>query len=256
MKKINILFIFIFLLFASTLLAFGTKRDVIAGKDYIDTVLQVDDFDKIEVGNIFQVEYTQVADEKSKVQVSAPANLFEFLDVSSEGGKLSLTLKEDTPAIKGKFSIIFRVQSPSLTEVKIDDIAKFTAKEPVRCETFRLQANNVSTVNFNSVETRTADIEASGISKLTIGKLDCEEIKLESTGAAKIDISGKSGSAIFVASGTSFMDIWGLAAAEITGSATGASKVKCQPTNKLSLDSITRSSKINCRTSSMTKARQ
>lgn len=146
-------------------------------------------FNQINVSSIYHVELSRSG--KFFVKVEAPDFIMPYLDVTTEGGKLKLGMKEMPKDIRlkletnGRNEVRAFVSMPSLTGLNMSGAANLEAQGGIfpAGKEFELKMSGATQLKGLSVEAREAEIECNGAAKFNL-KGSFTEMEMELSGAA------------------------------------------------------------------------
>lgn len=210
-------------------------------------------FDELEVSSSIDVNY--IVSNEYSVEISAPENLIEYVNVSQSNNELSLSMK--SVSVNGDPNINVTVKCPSLKAVSLHGASTFQATG-IKCQDgdFELELDGAAKAGISKIiassvemdlcgasETTVSVIEASsieldmsGASKLTASGIDASRIEADASGASKVKLSGKAVNVEYDASGASSFDAASLRATNGSVEASGASSVKVNIKNVYELE--------------------
>lgn len=169
----------------------------------VQTSPEVETVDSLVIGSAFQV--TLSLGEEPSLVVRTDDNLVDRIDLSMQGGELSLSL--DGTATDATLEADLTVPADALSSVELGGASSLTATDPITSPALRLiltgasrafvvvngerlevQAEGASVVNASgSAQSLTAD--AMGASSLQLGELAVAEADVRSAGASRVDVA-------------------------------------------------------------------
>jgi len=146
---------------------------------------EVEDFEAIEVGGIFEVEV--VAQKDFSVEVEADDNLLQYIRTEVRDGKLQISTDK---RISPKGSIHVRVSAPNIDNLEVSGVSKVSLAN-VKNDSLKVDASGASKIKVDG-ETKNLEVELSGASKLDAESLKAENVDVDGSGAssANVNVSG------------------------------------------------------------------
>ncbi len=173
-------------------------------------------FSKIVVSGVGDVEYRQSTDGTSSVSISCPDNLFDIVEVYSEGGTLTVKTKPGyTITGLGDRDIDIRATSPALNAVRVSGAGDISIEGKLNTDAF--------------------EVRVSGAGDIDIDNLECRSVEVGVTGAGDVDIErGTAGRAKYTISGAGDIDAGNLRARSVDVRVSGAGDVECYASESIS----------------------
>lgn len=184
MKTRSILFlaIAIFLVTTSSRCV-NINRGITPSKDYITRDYTVSDFDKLNLGTVADVYYTQSADNTWSLQIYGPDNIVELVNVDVKDNTLVLNMKKQN--IK-KSHLKINISSPTLQHVKTHGVGNFNIKEKFEATNFTVKNEGVGDIRINDITCKDLDVRIEGVGNGSI-KGKAEKTRLSTDGVGNID---------------------------------------------------------------------
>ncbi|NDV80454.1 head GIN domain-containing protein [Bacteroides sp. 51] len=160
------------------------NREVITGsKNYITRDYKVADFDKLNLGTVADVYYTQSADDSWTLQVYGPDNIVELVNVDVKDNTLIVNMKKK--GVK-KANLKINISSPNLQHVRTHGVGNFNIKEKFETTNFTLRNEGVGGIKINDIMCTDLDIRSEGVGNVSI-KGQAEKASLITQGVGNID---------------------------------------------------------------------
>lgn len=241
MKKSATLLLILLLAIISegcTIASASPKADqIVPSRNYSTKTFDFKGFKTIESSSVIDVEYTQSSG-FTKVEVTAPENLMQYLDIHMEGWKLVIRCKKfSTKNFSGKYTITAKIAAPSVYEFTSNGTGDFTfmnalntkggiiltsngtgdIKGPtVICDWLKASSNGTGDIEISSINCKLAELSLVGTGDIDIIGLRADNAKISLHGTGDIELKTLSAtSAEARLSGTGDIEIYG-------GSATNA----------------------------------
>lgn len=219
-------------------------KSVTASNNYVAKSFSVGKFDKIRAGGVVSVVYTQ-KDGPQKVEVFTSDNLMQYVDVSVDGGTLTVGLNYNG-SIKSLDKFEVRMSSPSLAGVDLGGAAKFKAAGGVTAGSLGVSLSGASSFTGGNLSCADLTADVSGAGRLSVGNLKARSASFGLSGAGKMDVneqvensslrlsgaskavvSGTAVDAVYSTSGAASIEAEECVARHVSASVSGGSKVKC-----------------------------
>lgn len=179
-----------------------STKSIKASKNITTETRSVSDFDKIEVDGVFEVDVTYGSSES--IEVEAPENLQEYIELNVKSGKLSIEVKKRTQ-IKSSCSIKIHIKTAKLNDFEI---------------------SGASSVKLNNtLKDDNLMIESSGAASFK-GEVDVNNAEIELDGAASANLAGTATSARIDMSGASQLNDYDFEVNDLNIDLSGASSAK------------------------------
>lgn len=206
MKKIPVILAVVALAFAVSSMSncTGPINSITASSTMAKEIRKVSDFDKVEVEGIFEVEVTYSSAEE--VEIEAPENIMEYIDLKVKSGTLSIEIDKRTQ-IKSSCSIKVHIKTAKLngfelsgassvqlnntlkdSELTIESSGAATFKGDVKVREAEIELNGASTTSLSG-SAEDATIELSGASQLNSYKLEIDNLEVELSGASSAKVT-------------------------------------------------------------------
>lgn len=152
-----------------------------ASKHITTEVRKVKDFDEIEVGGAFEVDITYGS--KELVEVEAPDNFQEFIDLSVSSGTLKIEM-DDINSYNSQGAVKIHIKTTKLNDFTLSGATSIYLNNRLKDD--ELSINSSGAASFDGeVKVDNAEIELSGASKVYLtGSAKSADINL--SGASKL----------------------------------------------------------------------
>ena len=262
MKK-NILLLTMAVIISSCTFFVTAKESIVPSKNYVTKKVNVGTFDGISTATSIDVAYTQSSGAQD-VEIYAPENLIQYVQVVVEGGILKVRFHSDDSkkgiSINGDHQTEVRVSAPAvhqlLTSSNGDIILKNGLKtkgevsmksssngdiegKSIVCETLSITASSNGDITLKDVKCTLVDTDASSNGDITIEDLKADAVEADASSNGDVDLSGVCRSAKFSASSNGDVKAKNLKTDVVVAKATSMGDVTCYP--RESLDATTSS---------------
>jgi phage shock protein PspC (stress-responsive transcriptional regulator) len=158
------------------------------------------------------VQVEQVVGDSFALVIRGDSNILTHIDVKTTGHTLTLRTQRRYN-LDPSTELIIRLQTPGLKRINVSGAAKVNLAGNLDTEAFEVDANGASHLTINDLHTKKVDVEASG--------------------ASHVNLLGEVATADYEASGASHIYAFDLVAGTVKADAGGASKIECNPTERL-----------------------
>ncbi|MFK7787798.1 MAG: head GIN domain-containing protein [Crocinitomicaceae bacterium] len=179
-----------------------SSKTITASTNITKEIRNVFDFDKLEVQGVFQVDVSYSS--KEEVEIEAPDNLHEYIELNVKSGTLNIELSRNTQ-INSSCSIKIHIKTSKLNGFELSGASS-------------VKLNN--TLKDNSLS-----IESSGAASFK-GDVDVNEAAIELDGAATVNLSGNATNANLELSGASQINDYSFEVDHLEIELSGASSAK------------------------------
>ena len=188
--------IFSFGRISSRVFSFNASFGGVRGSGNVQTQKrEVSDFNKIEVGGVFEVEIT--AQKDFSVVVEADDNLLELIKTDVNGDTLEIEFEK---RVSTRNTPRLRISAPDIEGLDLSGASKVTLVN-LNNESLQLDSSGASKIKVEGI-TKNFTVEMSGASRLDAENLQSENVSVDSSGASsatvfvteelKADLSGAS----------------------------------------------------------------
>lgn len=220
-------------------------------KNYVTKKVNVGSFNAISTSSSVDVIYTQSSGGQD-VEIYAPDNLVDYIDVRVEGGVLKVGFKSprNNFSINGKHKKEVRVSAPAVNSLKASssgDIiiknglktsGKVTVKasssgdvtgSTISCDDFAATANSSGDVILEKVSCTNFSADASSSGDVSVKNLNAAD----ASSSGDVILAGICENASYRASSSGDVKAKGMKAVNVTASATSSGDVECYVTGSL-----------------------
>lgn len=181
-------------------------------------------FTSVVLSGIADVEYTQSTDGTTSIEIFAPDNVIDLVEVYSAGGILKVGLRPKITVV-GDAEITVRASSPSLNGVTVSGAGDFETRSVAIEGDMNITVGGAGDVEFDNLACRKLGVSISGAGSVDLERGTAQAAGYVVSGAGEIDADGiTAGSVIAKASGAG--EISCHATTSIDASASGASKIE------------------------------
>ncbi len=155
-------------------------------KTVVERTNTVEAFNQISIDGECIVKF--VKGEKSEVNIDADDKALQKMQLTSVKGLLTIKSKA---SLKDTQTIKITITSPSdFTSLKLSDRVDFKMDTAPRCETFTVEAKDMSHASINGIEALTTNIEAKGNSRIDVqGVVKGTKCTAKASGTSSVEIS-------------------------------------------------------------------
>lgn len=226
---------------------------IMPSKKTVTKSFAITNFDELRVTCVYDVEYEQTSTNTWSVEITAPDNIFPYLEVKRSGHTLVLAVSKKL-STQGNYKLKAKIKAPMLKEVNLSGSSSFKAgKINLAGTKLELEASGASQydiksviaskldvdmsgssmANIGSVAVQAVDVELSGASDAKLANITADNVEVEASGASSADVSGKTDSVEVGASGSSVVKASSLKSRIGKLSASGASDISANVANVL-----------------------
>lgn len=237
------------------LLVSATAWAIVPGKNYVTKKVNVGSFNAISTGSSVDVIYTQSSGSRS-VEIYAPDNLVDYIDVRVEGGVLKVGFKSPRHnfSINGKHKKEVRVTAPAVTRLEASSSGDIILKNglhtdgkvtfkasssgdvtggSVTCDNFAAIANSSGDVVLEKVTCNNFRADAGSSGDVSVKNLTAAHVSATAESSGDVILSGTCENASFYASSSGDVKAKGLKAVNVTATASSSGDVECYVTGAL-----------------------
>jgi hypothetical protein len=214
MKTFTSAFILCFILFPFVLSCTGNRfKEVKGNYILVNEKISVGDYEEIVLEVPANIIYRQISQSEPFLQVSVDQNIFPYLDISVQNGRLIIAQNNDSLLKPTRFTIYANSKSLSKLEVK----------------------GNGSIFLENEVNARNMDILIAGTGDMKADSLYCENLCIRIKGTGDVEIKGASTRATFDISGIGDIKAFGCLVGQLDCSIQGSGDVEIAVYEKLNV---------------------
>lgn len=186
------------------------NRGITGSKNYITRDYKVGDFDKLNIGTVADIFYTQSTDGSTSLQIYGPDNIVELINVDVKDNTLVINMKKKN--IK-KSNLKINISSPSLQYVKTHGVGSFNIKD-------KLEATNLV-------------IKSEGVGDVRIDDITCTELEIRTEGVGDATVKGKAEKATLISQGVGNINAADLESQSVVASSDGVGSISCHATQSI-----------------------
>lgn len=220
-------------------------------KNYVTKKVNVGSFNAISTSSSVDVIYTQSSGGQD-VEIYAPDNLVDYIDVRVEGGVLKVGFKSprNNFSINGKHKKEVRVSAPAVNSLKASSIiknglktsGKVTVKasssgdvtgSTISCDDFAATANSSGDVILEKVSCTNFSADASSSGDVSVKNLNAADVSADASSSGDVILAGICENASYRASSSGDVKAKGMKAVNVTASASSSGDVECYVTGSL-----------------------
>ena len=221
-------------------------------KNYVTKKVNVGSFNAISTSSSVDVIYTQSSGGQD-VEIYAPDNLVNYIDVRVEGGVLKVGFKSprNNFSINGKHKKEVRVSAPAVNSLKasssiikngLKTSGKVTVKasssgdvtgSTISCDDFAATANSSGDVILEKVSCTNFSADASSSGDVSIKNLNAADVSADASSSGDVILAGICENASYRASSSGDVKAKGMKAVNVTASASSSGDVECYVTGSL-----------------------
>lgn len=164
---------------------------VTPSRNYVTKSFNLKGFETITSNSIIDVEFTQT-NGFTKVEITAPENLMQFVKVttSKNGRKLNLNCdKFRTPNFSGKYRITAKISAPSVNEFVSNGTGDIEFKNALDTKgTLKLTTNGTGDIDGPTILCKRLEAVSNGTGDIEVNSVVCTELMANSVGTGDIDL--------------------------------------------------------------------
>lgn len=235
MKKLSII-LAVTLVVIGAGVAYAINR-VTPSKKMTQRTVSVERFHELEVSSAIEVTYEQTTDNNHTLEISAPDNVIDLVQVKVHRGELTIGFSRSV-SFNGSADVKVKIKAPLIAEVSLHGAGTFKADRiNIPGHDFEADVTGASRLTINNFNAMSAEFDASGASFVKVKKIKATKIEADASGASTMELDGSCNSAELEASGASTLDASDLKALSGEIDARGASTVSANIQNPYSIDS-------------------
>lgn len=235
MKKLSII-LAVTLVVISAGVAYAINR-VTPSKKMSQRTVSVERFHELDVNSAIEVTYVQTTDNNHTLEISAPDNVIDLVQVKVNSGELSIGFSRSV-SFNGSANVKVKIKAPLIAEVSLHGASIFKSTGiNIPGHDFEADVTGASKLIINNLNAISAEFDASGASFVKVKKIKARKIEADASGASTMGFEGSCNSAEFEASGASTINASNLKAISGEIDAKGASTVSANIQNAYSIDS-------------------
>ena len=233
-------------------------ESIVPSKNYVTKKVQVDKFDGISTATSIDVVYTQ-ASGSPDIEVYAPDNLMEYVQVEVEDGMLKVKFKsKESPFnsinIRGKHQTEVRVSAPAIHALRASSSGDIFLRNGIQvtgkvsmkssssgdieggkivCDELIASASSSGDILLERVECTSLNVNASSSGDVSVKELKAETVEADASSAGDVILAGECRFADLSASSSGDVQAKYLKADEVVARASSAGDVTCYPLESL-----------------------
>lgn len=228
---------------------------IIPSKTYVTKKVSVGSFNAISTSSSVDVVYTQTSGNLS-VEVYAPDNLADYIDVRVENGVLKVGFKSprNNFSIEGKHKKEVRVYAPAVNSLKASSSGDIILKNGLKasgtvnvkasssgdvkggsisCDDFTATASSSGDVVLEKVSCTNFTAGASSSGDVSVKNLDAVNVTADASSSGDVTLAGVCENASYKASSSGDVKAKNLKAVNVTAGASSSGDVECYVTGYL-----------------------
>jgi Putative auto-transporter adhesin, head GIN domain len=212
----------------------GPGAEVAGSGRVVTKELQFTDFTTVHIGSAFQARITHSS--SYRVSVTMDDNLFDYLQVSKEGGALVIGLKPGYEYHYQSLTLRTEIQFPDLNELQMGGATRGTVQGFSSSHKFALLLSGASSVEIADTSAGDIEIDISGASRLSGSMTAIGEVRFTVSGAGAATLGGKANNLLIVGSGASHVDLSDFTVHDARVNLSGASQATINLDGRLDAD--------------------
>lgn len=206
-------------------------------KKMAQRTVSVERFHELEVNSSIEVTYVQTTDNNHTLEISAPDNVIDLVQVKAHDGELSIGFSRSV-SFNGSANVKVKIKAPLITEVSLHVASIFKSNRiNIPGHDFEADVTGASKLIVSDLNALSAEFDASGASFIKVKKIKARKVEADASGASTMELEGSCNSAELEASGASTLNASNLKALTGEIDAKGASTVSADIQNLYSIDS-------------------
>jgi hypothetical protein len=229
MKKAIMAALAVVLLLSGLLVGCG---GVVKGSGNLDTqTFDFTGFTRVDVGNDFEVKVVQ--SDSYSITIIADDNLFEYIQVSKEGGTLKIGLKPFTNSWSS--TLRAEITMPQLRGLDLSGATRGTVSGFSSVENLDIDVSGASSLDMIGMSAGDVTFDISGASEVT-GDIAAGDANFKVSGASIVQLQGSANDIVIDASGASRAELAALSVGNADVELSGASDGVVNINGKLDVD--------------------
>lgn len=170
----------------------SAKNDKIApSRNYVSKTFDIKHFTAIASNSIIDVEYTQ-SSEYTKIEVTAPENLMQYVSISKSGPTLNINCEKfSTKNFSGNYHITAKVTAPNVTGFTLNGTGDITFMNALNTKgDITITSNGTGDIEGPTVICTRLNASSNGTGDIDISSIDCKYAGLNVIGTGDIEIIG------------------------------------------------------------------
>ena len=204
-------------------------------KNYVTKKVNVGSFNAISTSSSVDVIYTQSSGGQD-VEIYAPDNLVDYIDVRVEGGVLKVGFKSprNNFSINGKHKKEVRVSAPAVNSLKASSSGDIIIKNGLKTSgKVTVKASSSGDVTGSTISCDDFAATANSSGDVSVKNLNAADVSADASSSGDVILAGICENASYRASSSGDVKAKGMKAVNVTASATSSGDVECYVTGSL-----------------------
>lgn len=204
-------------------------------KNYVTKKVNVGSFNAISTSSSVDVIYTQSSGGQD-VEIYAPDNLVDYIDVRVEGGVLKVGFKSprNNFSINGKHKKEVRVSAPAVNSLKASSSGDIIIKNGLKTSgKVTVKASSSGDVTGSTISCDDFAATANSSGDVSIKNLNAADVSADASSSGDVILAGICENASYRASSSGDVKAKGMKAVNVTASASSSGDVECYVTGSL-----------------------
>lgn len=204
-------------------------------KNYVTKKVNVGSFNAISTSSSVDVIYTQSSGGQD-VEIYAPDNLVNYIDVRVEGGVLKVGFKSprNNFSINGKHKKEVRVSAPAVNSLKASSSGDIIIKNGLKTSgKVTVKASSSGDVTGSTISCDDFAATANSSGDVSIKNLNAADVSADASSSGDVILAGICENASYRASSSGDVKAKGMKAVNVTASASSSGDVECYVTGSL-----------------------
>ena len=204
-------------------------------KNYVTKKVNVGSFNAISTSSSVDVIYTQSSGGQD-VEIYAPDNLVNYIDVRVEGGVLKVGFKSprNNFSINGKHKKEVRVSAPAVNSLKASSSGDIIIKNGLKTSgKVTVKASSSGDVTGSTISCDDFAATANSSGDVILEKVSCTNFSADASSSGDVILAGICENASYRASSSGDVKAKGMKAVNVTASASSSGDVECYVTGSL-----------------------
>lgn len=204
-------------------------------KNYVTKKVNVGSFNAISTSSSVDVIYTQSSGGQN-VEIYAPDNLVDYIDVRVEGGVLKVGFKSprNNFSINGKHKKEVRVSAPAVNSLKASSSGDIIIKNGLKTSgKVTVKASSSGDVTGSTISCDDFAATANSSGDVSVKNLNAADVSADASSSGDVILAGICENASYRASSSGDVKAKGMKAVNVTASATSSGDVECYVTGSL-----------------------
>ena len=238
MKKLTTI-LAVMLLSLCTWAASPKNHQITPSRTYTTKTFDFKGFTAIASNSIIDVEYTQ-SPGFTKVEVSAPENLMQYVRLNVDNGTLNINFESFSGKnFSGSYKIIAKIRAPSVNVFTTNGTGDITLRNALNAsKDIKLTTNGTGDITGPTVVCGYLETSVNGTGDIEIKTVSTKSLNANLSGTGDIDLlGGTAENAIYVLTGTGDINAKNLSAREVNATNHSTGDIECHATESLTVKS-------------------